>query len=44
MTAVTDQDHTDEMDHAKRNGDAVAPRTTTATTPPRRGRSGRDSR
>ncbi|MER6206856.1 YfjP family GTPase [Streptomyces sp. NPDC001073] len=25
MTAVTDQDHTDEMDHAEHNGDAVAP-------------------
>lgn len=34
MTAVTDQDHTDEMDHAEHNGDAVAPRTTTAKTPP----------
>ncbi|WP_328933931.1 MULTISPECIES: YfjP family GTPase [unclassified Streptomyces] len=26
MTAVTDQDHTDEMDHAEHDGDAVAPR------------------
>ncbi|MFJ2156900.1 GTPase [Streptomyces sp. NPDC087856] len=25
MTAVTDQDHTDEMDHAEHTGDAVAP-------------------
>ncbi|MFD4877552.1 GTPase [Streptomyces sp. NPDC058420] len=25
MTAVTDQDHTDEKDHAEHNGDAVAP-------------------